>query len=68
LKQFITLTGRKIRYLWIDGAKEFQFDEIKEYRAENNVVRQFVLAYNHTMRGGCNWLHQTAQPNVFVTR
>jgi len=30
LKQFVTFTGRKIRYLRIDGAKEFQSDEIKE--------------------------------------
>jgi len=30
-KQFGTLTGRKIRYLRIDNAKEFQSDEIKEY-------------------------------------
>jgi len=26
LKQFVTFTGRKIRYLPIDGAKEFQSD------------------------------------------
>jgi len=31
LKQFVTLTGRNIRYLRINGAKEFQSDEIKEY-------------------------------------
>jgi len=49
LKQFVTFTGRKIRYLRIDGAKELQSDEIKEYCADNDVVLQLVVAYNHTM-------------------
>jgi len=44
LKQFVTLTGRKIRYLRIDGAKEFQSAEIKTYCAENDVVLQLVVA------------------------
>ena len=50
LKQFVTLTGRKICYLRIDGAKEFQSDEIKAYCAENDVVLQLVVAYNHAMQ------------------
>ena len=50
LKQFVTLTGRKIRYLRIDGAKESQSDEIKEHCSENDVVLQLVVAYNHTMQ------------------
>ena len=50
LKQVVTFTGRKIRHLPIDGAKEFQSDEIKEYCADNNVVLQLVVAYNHTMQ------------------
>ena len=45
MKQFVTLTGRKIRYLRIDDAEEFQSDEIEEYCAENDL--QLVLAYNH---------------------
>jgi len=52
LKQFVTFTKRKIRYLQIDCAKEFQselFEEIKEYSTENDVVLQLVVAYNHTM-------------------
>jgi len=36
--------------LRIDGAKEFQSDEIKEYCADNDVVLQLVVAYNHTMQ------------------
>jgi len=44
LKQFVTLTGRKICYVRIDGAKEFQSDEIKEYCAEDDVVLQLVVA------------------------
>ena len=50
LKQFVTLTGRKIRCLRIDGAKEFQSDEIKEHCAENDVLLQLVVAYNQTMK------------------
>jgi len=50
LKQFVTFAGRKIRYLRIDGAKVFQSDEIKEYCADNDVVIQLVVAYNHTMQ------------------
>jgi len=49
-KQFVTHTGRKIHYLQIDGAKEFQSDEIKKYCAENDIVLQLVVAYNHTMQ------------------
>jgi len=36
--------------LRIDGAKEFQSDEIKEYCANNDIVLQLVVAYNHTMQ------------------
>jgi len=50
LKQFVTFTGRKICYLRIDGAKEFQSDNIKKYCADNDVVLQLVVAYNHTMQ------------------
>jgi len=55
LKQFVTLTGRKICYLRIKGAKEFQSDEfqsdeIEEYFAENDVELQLVVAYNRTMQ------------------
>ena len=47
LKQFVMLTGRKIRFLRIDGAKEFQSEEIRQYCADNDVVLQLVVAYNH---------------------
>jgi len=50
LKQFVTFTGRKIRYLRIDGVKEFQSEEIKEYCADNDVVLQLVVTYNHIKR------------------
>ena len=62
LKQFVTLTGRKIRYLRIDGAKEFQSDEIKKNCAENDL--QLVLAYNHTVvRCKPAWRVQLATSN-----
>jgi len=50
LKQFVIFTGRKIRYLRLDSAKEFQSDEIKEYCADNDVVLQLMVAYHHTMQ------------------
>jgi len=81
LKQFVILTGRKICYSRIDGAKEFQSDEIKEFCAENDVVLQLVVAYNHTMQArvqgavGCIkqhsrmlWLHATSPPVSGMTR
>ena len=71
LKLFVTLTGRKIRYLRIDGAKEFQSEEIKEYCAKNDVVLPIggsIQSHNASSRGRCHWLRQAAQPNVFVTR
>ena len=37
-KQLVTLTGRKICYLHIDSAMEFQLEEIVEYCAENEIV------------------------------
>ena len=49
-KQFVTLTGRKIRFLRIDSAKEFQSEEIRQYCADNDVVLQLLVAYNHTMQ------------------
>ena len=42
-KQFVTFTGRKVHYLRIDGAKEFQSEEIKEYCADNDIVPQLVV-------------------------
>ena len=50
LKHFVTFTGKKIRHVRIDGAKEFQSVEIKEYCADNDVVLQLVVEYNHTMQ------------------
>jgi len=66
LKQFVTLTGRKIRYLRMDGAKEFQSDEIKEYC----VVLQLVMAYNHTtqahMEGAIGCVKQHSRTTLRV--
>jgi len=65
LKQFATFTGRKIRYLRMDCAKEFQSDEIENYYADNDVVLQLVVTYNHTMQSrvegaiGCSKQHQS---------
>ena len=50
LKQFVTLTGRKIHYLRIDSAKEFQSDEINEYCTENDVVLQLGVEHHHTIQ------------------
>ena len=60
LKQFVTLTGQKIRYLRIDGVKEFQSDKIKAYCAENDVVLQLICIQPHyaSPRRRCNWMRQ----------
>jgi len=50
LKQFVTLTGRKIHFLRIDSAKEFHSEEIRQNCADNNVVLQLVVVYNHIMQ------------------
>ena len=50
LKQFVTLTGRNICYLRTDGSKEFESEEIKECCAENDVLLQLVVTYNHTIQ------------------
>jgi len=50
LKQFNTFTGRKISFLRTDDAKKFQFEEIVDYCAENDVALKFVVAYNHRMQ------------------
>jgi len=47
LEQFITFTDRKICYFPTDSAKKFQSEEIVDYYAENDVVLQSVVAYNH---------------------
>jgi len=68
LKQFVTFTGRKIRYLRIDSAKEFQSDEIKEHCADNDVVLQLVVANNHTMQarveGAIGCVKQNSQTSL----
>ena len=50
LKAFITSTGRKTKYLRVDGAKEFVSDEIQQYCDTNRIQLQVVVAYNHTMQ------------------
>ena len=64
LKQFVTFTGRKIRYLRIDGAKEFQSDEIKEYCADNDVVLQLAVTYNHTIQAAIGCVKQHSRTSL----
>lgn len=50
LMTFINTTGRKPKYLRVDGAKEFVSEDIQKYCDDNNILLQIVVAYNHTMQ------------------
>ena len=50
LMAFINTTGRKPKYLRVDGAKEFVSEDIQKYCDDNHIVLQIVVAYNHTMQ------------------
>ena len=50
LKQYITTTGRKPRYLRVDNAKEFTSNEMVDYCRDNGIILQPVVAYNHSMQ------------------
>ena len=60
-------TGQSPRFLRVDGAKEFVSDEMKAYCAEQGIVLQVVVAYNHTMQARVEAaIGQAAQQNFFV--
>ena len=44
------MTGKKPRFLRVDGAKEFATPEMEEYCVEHGIMLQVVVAYNHTMQ------------------
>jgi hypothetical protein len=48
LKEYLTFTGRKIRYLLMDNAKEFHSEEMLAFCRDNGIIIQPVIAYNHT--------------------
>jgi hypothetical protein len=48
LKEYLTFTGRKIRYLLMDNAKEFHSEEMLAFCRDNGIIIQSVIAYNHT--------------------
>ena len=48
LKEYLTFTGRKIRYLRMDNAKEFHSEEMLAFCRDNGIIIQPVIAYNHT--------------------
>ena len=50
LKAYIATTGKKPRYLRVDGAKEFATPEMENYCIEHGIILQVVVAYNHTMQ------------------
>jgi hypothetical protein len=43
-------TGKRPRYLRVDGAKEFVSDDMVEYCIQHNIILQTVVAYNHKMQ------------------
>ena len=50
LRAYINTTGKRPRYLRVDGAKEFVSNDMVEYCVQNNIILQTVVAYNHTMQ------------------
>ena len=48
LKEYLTFTGKKIRYLRMDNAKEFHSEEMLVFCRDNGIIIQPVVAYNHT--------------------
>ena len=50
LRAYVNTTGKKPRYLRVDGAKEFASDEMVKYCVSENIILQTVVAYNHTMQ------------------
>jgi hypothetical protein len=50
LRAYINTTGKRPRYLRVDGAKEFVNNDMVEYCVQNNIILQTVVAYNHTMQ------------------
>ena len=50
LRAYVNTTGKRPRYLRVDGAKEFVSDEMVAYCVQNHIILQTVVAYNHTMQ------------------
>ncbi len=50
LRAYVNTTGKRARYLRVDGAKEFLSDDMVEYCVQNHIFLQTVVAYNHTMQ------------------
>ena len=50
LRAYVNTTGKKPRYLRVDGAKEFVSDDMIQYCVSENIILQTVVAYNHTMQ------------------
>ena len=50
LREYINVTGKKPRFLRVDGAKEFVSDDMVEFCVNQNIILQTVVAYNHTMQ------------------
>ena len=48
IKEYIAFTGRKIRYLRMDNAKEFHSEEMLTFCRDNGIIIQPVVVYNHT--------------------
>jgi hypothetical protein len=48
LRAYVNTTGKRPRYLRVDGAKEFVSDDMVEYCVQNHIILQTVATYNHT--------------------
>ena len=51
-QEYITFTQHKLRFLPVDGAREFVVRNMKEFCRINKVVLQSVKSYSHTRETG----------------
>jgi hypothetical protein len=48
-QEYITITQHKLRFLPVDGAREFVVSNMKEFCRINKIVLQSVKSYSHTV-------------------
>ncbi len=64
LEEYLTFTGRKIRYLRMDNAKEFHSEEMFAFSRDNGIIIHPVITYNHT--GMSELIHTSVWLNPMV--
>ena len=50
LQEYMNFTGKPIRFLRVDNAKEFTCPAMVDLCNANNIILQVVVSYNHLMQ------------------